>query len=126
MMMPQVLPDGRDRRASGSAGGARAAGGIDNQARVAAWLTSLVVTDQPVPWLPDGARVEAVGGDTGLAMDDVGALSDRGGLVAIQPQRPVTTGLDQRPTNGERSGLEMEPVLEWTGTLLERSNAPCE
>jgi hypothetical protein len=94
-MMPQVPPDGRGRRAS--AGGARAAGGIDNQARVAAWLTSLVVTDQPVPWLPDGARVEAVGGDTGMAMDDVGALSDRGGLVAIQAKGGLT--LDTRPTS---------------------------
>jgi hypothetical protein len=78
---------GRGRR--GSAGGARAAGGIDNQARVAAGMASMVVTGQSAPWLA-GAGVEAVGGDTGMAMDDVAALTDRGGVIAVQAKGGLT------------------------------------
>lgn len=72
----------RGRRSS--AGGKRAAGGIDDQARVAAWIGSLIVSGRPAPWLPHDVRLEAVGSDTGLAMDDVGVLTDRGGVLAIQ------------------------------------------
>lgn len=70
--------------ARASAGGARTSGGAGNQARVAAWLGSLIIADQPAPWLPGDARVIALGGETGLAVDDVGALTDRDGLLAIQ------------------------------------------
>jgi hypothetical protein len=70
--------------ARASAGGARASGGVGNQARVVAWVASLIVTDQPTPWLVGDARLIALGGETGLAVDDVGALTDRDGVVVIQ------------------------------------------
>lgn len=67
-----------------SAGGARSAGGVLNQANVTAWLAALAVAEQPAPWVPDGAIVVALGGETGLAVDDVGAITDRGGFLVVQ------------------------------------------
>ena len=98
--------DERGRRAS--AGGARAAGGIDNQARVAAWAAGMIVTSAPVLWLPSDVRVEAVGGDTGMAIDDVGALTDRGGLVAIQAKGGLR--LDRK--QGSALGAAVDQVVD--------------
>ena len=67
-------------------------------------MAGLVITDRPVPWLPVGVRVEAVGGDTGMAMDDVGALTDRGGLLALQAKGRLQ--LDQRPTSPLAAAVE--------------------
>lgn len=67
-----------------SAGGARTSGGVGNQARVAAWVASLILANQPPRWLVPDARLIALGGETGLAVDDVGALTDRDGIVVIQ------------------------------------------
>ena len=69
--------------ARASAGGARASGGVGNQARVAAWLGSLILANQPTPWLVDTPLI-AVGGETGLAVDDVAGLTDREGFILIQ------------------------------------------
>lgn len=70
--------------ARASAGGARASGGVGNQARVAAWLAALIVAEQPAPWLSGNDQLVALGGETGLAVDDVGGLTDQDGLLAIQ------------------------------------------
>ncbi len=82
------------RRAS--AGGARGAGGVVNQANVTAWLASLVVAEQPAPWLP-GAAILAVGGETGLDVDDVGAVTDRGGFLVVQAKGSLR--LSGQPTS---------------------------
>lgn len=84
---PSRPADSRRPSAGGpraSAGGARAAGGVANQARVTAWLASLIVAHQPAPWFVGQVDLVAVGGETGLAVDDVGAVTDRDGLVVIQ------------------------------------------
>jgi hypothetical protein len=78
----QVHPAPSAARAS--AGGARASGGIGNQARVTAWIGSLILANQPTPWLLDDSRLIAVGEETGLAVDDVAALTDRDGFIVIQ------------------------------------------
>jgi hypothetical protein len=57
---------------------------VGNQAGVAAWIASLIVADQPAPWLPGDAGLVAVGGETGFPVDDVGALTESNGLVVIQ------------------------------------------
>jgi hypothetical protein len=83
--------------ARASAGGARASGGVGNQARIAAWVGSLILADQPPKWLIGDARLIALGGETGLAVDDVGALTDRDGLLLIQAKGRLQ--LSSRPTS---------------------------
>lgn len=76
-----------DARRSGSrasAGGARATRGVLNQAAVTAWLATLAIAEQPAPWIADGAMIVAVGGETGLDVDDVGAITDRDGFLVVQ------------------------------------------
>jgi hypothetical protein len=43
-----------------------------------------------VPWLAGAARLVAVGGETGLPVDDVGALTDSNGFVVIQAKGRLT------------------------------------
>ncbi|MDP9386848.1 MAG: hypothetical protein M3Q48_02690 [Actinomycetota bacterium] len=44
----------------------------------------LTVAEQPAPWILDGPMLVAVGGETGLEVDDVGAITDRGGFLVVQ------------------------------------------
>lgn len=67
-----------------SAGGARVAGGVSNQARVAAWVGAHVVAGTHLPLLSTSGAIEAVGVETALAVDDVAALADDGGVIVIQ------------------------------------------
>jgi hypothetical protein len=71
--------------AKASAGGARAAGGVSFQAEVFACWAARAATGQPLQLgIAQNVRIEAVGCETGLAVDDVAlALSD-GGYILIQ------------------------------------------
>ncbi len=71
----------------GSAGGAAAAGGMEFQAQVVAWLASQVVAEAPAPWELKPAVLEAVGAETSQPVDDVGALTSSDGYVAVQAKQ---------------------------------------
>src|SRR6266508_5162017 len=63
---PSVSSDQRvmPSNTKGSAGGAAAAGGMEFQAQVVAWLASQVVAEAPAPWELKPAVLEAVGAET--------------------------------------------------------------
>jgi hypothetical protein len=68
----------------GSAGGAAAAGGMEFQAQVVAWLASQVVAETPAPWELRPTVLEAVGAETSQPVDDAGALTSSDGYIAVQ------------------------------------------
>lgn len=82
---------------SASAGGARAAGGVSNQARVTAWASAYLLAGQPLPG--EFARVgipRALGAETALEVDDVAVVSDDAVLL-IQAKGGLT--LRREPTS---------------------------
>ncbi|SDJ39191.1 tetratricopeptide repeat protein [Nonomuraea jiangxiensis] len=72
--------------ARSSAGGARAARGLTFQAQVFAWWAVRAIVEMPLTELGLGAavRIEAVGCETGLPVDDVGVTVSGGGFILIQ------------------------------------------
>ena len=88
-----------------SAGGAGGSGGVGQENRNLAWAAAYAVADVPLPiGRTTGIRVEHVGGQTGMGVDDVGVITSQMGFVLIQSKRSL--GLDQRPglAAGEGSG----------------------
>ncbi|MFE2750593.1 hypothetical protein ACFXGA_01185 [Actinosynnema sp. NPDC059335] len=80
-----------DRASVASAGGSRAAGGMRFQAEVFAWWAALAISGQgPALGLDPANRVQAVGCETGLPVDDVGVALHDGGFVLIQAKRGMT------------------------------------
>lgn len=77
-----------------SAGGAAAAAGPGFESRVLAWLAGHVIARVPVPasWRVSAAQVQEIGGQTGQEMDDIGAITDRGGYVFIQAKLRLQLG----------------------------------
>ncbi len=77
-----------------SAGGAGAAAGAEFESRVLAWFAAHLVArvSLPASWRVNAAQVESVGGQTGQEMDDVGAITDRGGFVFIQAKLRLQLG----------------------------------
>ncbi|MGW4966200.1 tetratricopeptide repeat protein [Nonomuraea sp. NPDC004186] len=72
--------------ARSSAGGARAAHGLTFQAQVFAWCAVRAIVEMPLTDLGLGAavRIETVGCETGLPVDDVGVTVSGGGFILIQ------------------------------------------
>jgi hypothetical protein len=71
-----------------SAGGARAAGGLEFQAEVFAWWAAHVFSDTaPGLGLGREVRIDAVGCETGFPVDDVGVALTGGGFILIQAKR---------------------------------------
>jgi len=78
-----LLAHGADRRSS--AGGSRSAGGIAFQADVFAWWATLSIASRAIGLgLEQKPTVTAVGSETSLGVDDVGATLSNGGFVLIQ------------------------------------------
>src|SRR5690242_16517759 len=74
----------RDGVAS-SAGGARAASGLGFQAEVFAWWAANAINGTELGFgLDPEVRVEAVGCETGFAVDDVGVALSNGGFILVQ------------------------------------------
>jgi hypothetical protein len=76
------MPNG----AGSSSGGAGGATGSGFEARVIAWLAAHLLAREALPpdWRINAAKLDQVGGQTGLAIDDVGAITERGGFILIQ------------------------------------------
>jgi hypothetical protein len=73
-----------------SGGGAATSGGVEYQARVAAWIAVSILTSQrsTPPWsLPADTRLEALWSETGHAVDDLLAATSAGGFVFLQAKR---------------------------------------
>ncbi|MFI6456761.1 tetratricopeptide repeat protein [Streptosporangium amethystogenes] len=72
--------------ARSSAGGARAARGLTFQAQVFAWWAVRAIVEMPLTefGLSAAVRVEEVGCETGLPVDDVGVTVSGGGFVLTQ------------------------------------------
>jgi hypothetical protein len=92
----------------GSAGGAAAAGGMEFQAQVVAWLASQVVADAPAPWELRPTVLEAVGAETSQPVDDAGALTSSDGYVAIQAKH----GLRATSASNGPFGEALRQVVE--------------
>lgn len=77
-----------------SAGGAAAAAGPGFESRVLAWFGAHLIARVPLPasWRVSAAQVEEIGGQTGQEMDDIGAVTDRGGYVFIQAKLGLQLG----------------------------------
>ncbi len=77
-----------------SAGGAAAAAGPGFESRILAWFASHLIARVPLPasWRISAAQVEEIGGQTGQEMDDLGAITDRGGYVFIQAKLRLQVG----------------------------------
>jgi hypothetical protein len=77
-----------------SAGGAAAAAGLGFESRILAWFASHLIARVPLPasWRISAAQVEEIGGQTGQEMDDIGAITDRGGYVFIQAKLRLQLG----------------------------------
>lgn len=76
---------GTARAARLSAGGARAAGGFEFQAEVFAWWAAHAVAErEPGLGLKRSVRIDAVGCETSLSVDDVGVALDDGGFILVQ------------------------------------------
>ncbi|GAB2992163.1 ATPase AAA [Saccharothrix stipae] len=74
-----------------SAGGSRAAGGMRFQAEVFAWWAALAMSgESPGFDLDPASRVQAVGCETGLPVDDVGVALHDGGFILLQAKRGMT------------------------------------
>jgi hypothetical protein len=96
---PSVSSDQRvmPSNTKGSAGGAAAAGGMEFQARVVAWLASRVVAEAPAPWELKPAVLEAVGAETSQPVDDAGALTSSDGYVAVQAKQGLRASASDGP-----------------------------
>ena len=92
-----------------SAGGAGNSGGVANENRNLAWVAAYAAADVPLPVArTSGIRVEHVGGQTGMGVDDVGVITDQRGFVLIQAKKNL--GLDKRP--GSPLGKALDQVVE--------------
>ena len=92
-----------------SAGGAGNSGGVANENRNLAWVAAYAAADVPLPIArTSGIRVEHVGGQTGMGVDDVGVITDQRGFVLIQAKKNL--GLDKRP--GSPLGKALDQVVE--------------
>ncbi len=79
-----------------SAGGARAAGGMRFQAEVFAWWASRAISGRhPGLELAQGVRIDAVGCETGMTVDDVGISLSDDGLIVVQAKGGMRR-LDER------------------------------
>ena len=88
-----------------SAGGAGGSGGVGQENRNLAWAAAYAVADVPLPiGRTTGIRVEHVGGQTGMGVDDVGVITSQMGFVLIQSKRSL--GLDQRPASPLAKALD--------------------
>jgi len=75
--------------ARSSSGGAGGGSGPGFEARIVAWLASHLLARESLlaTWQVSAAKIERVGSQTGFAVDDVGATTDRGGFVLVQAKR---------------------------------------
>jgi hypothetical protein len=79
-----------------SAGGARAAGGTSFQAEVFAWWASRAIAGcHPGLELAESVRIDAVGCETGMTVDDVGISLSDDGLIVVQAKGGMRR-LDER------------------------------
>jgi hypothetical protein len=104
--MEQHVGEDFDAVAAGraaSAGGARAASGVSNQARVVAWVGAHMLAGIPLPSPFAPNVINAVGAETALAVDDVGAVADDGSVLLIQGKGGLQLRRD--PSSDLASGL---------------------
>ena len=89
-----------------SSGGAGGAAGVGQENANLAWVCAHAATDVPLPIdRTSGLRIEYVGAQTGMEIDDVGAITDQLGFVLIQSKKnlrletrqdsPLEKALDQ-------------------------------
>jgi hypothetical protein len=89
-----------------SSGGAGGAGGVDHENRNLAWVASYAAAGVPLPIdRTSDLRVEHVGAQTGMRVDDIGIITSRQGFVLLQakqnlkletkPGSPLAKALDQ-------------------------------
>ncbi|MGW4529210.1 tetratricopeptide repeat protein [Amycolatopsis sp. NPDC004378] len=70
-----------------SVGGARAVSGVGHEIRILAWLAVYMLCGRRLPGWAGGRILDAVGGQTELAVDDVGAIFSDGGFLLIQAKK---------------------------------------
>ena len=92
-----------------SAGGSGNSGGVANENRNLAWVAAHAAADVPLPIVrTSGIRVEHVGAQTGMGVDDVGIITDQGGFVLLGAKKNL--GLDEPP--GSPLAKALDQVVE--------------
>ncbi|MFE7354564.1 NACHT domain-containing protein [Streptomyces sp. NPDC057543] len=100
-----------------STGGAASAGGVGFEARIAAWLAAHAVAGRTLALgLPGGSLITAIGGQTGLGMDDMGALLANGGRVLIQAKKGLSGSASLRSAIGQAVAAFCAGFEEAAGT----------
>ncbi|MCU1493724.1 MAG: hypothetical protein JWO62_1488 [Acidimicrobiaceae bacterium] len=91
-----MTPENADPQDAGrrsSQGGSAAAGGVDFDALVFAWMASHMVSNTAIDdWRLADGRLTAAGGQTGAHMDDCGGITRHPGRIYVQAKRRLFLG----------------------------------
>jgi hypothetical protein len=96
-----------------SVGGARAASGVAHEVRILAWLATYMLGGRRLPGWAGGRTLDAVGGQTELAIDDVGAIFSDGGFLVVQAKKGLK--LESAPQSALGDALVQLIILEREG-----------